>query len=112
CYDLRGNLKWEKDLGRMQTKLSFGEGSSPALFGDAIVINWDHEGEDFIVAFNKKTGKELWRQPRDEETTWATPLIVSHDGKAQVVTVATRKIRSYALEDGKQIWECGGMTAN
>jgi outer membrane protein assembly factor BamB len=112
CYDMQGNLKWEKDLGRMQTRNSFGEGSSPALFGKTIVVNWDHEGDDFIVAFNKDTGKELWRQPRSEDTTWATPLIVQHDGKAQVVTSATRKIRSYDLETGKLIWECGGMTAN
>lgn len=112
CYDLQGNLKWEKDFGRMQTKMSFGEGSSPALFGNTIVINWDHEGDDFIVALDKETGKELWRQPRDEDTSWATPLIVSHEGKPQVVTAATRKIRSYDLATGKQVWECGGLTPN
>ena len=112
CYDMQGNLKWEKDLGRMQTRNAFGEGSSPALFGKIIVVNWDHEGDDFIVAFDKDTGKELWRQPRSEETSWATPLIVQHAGKAQVVTSATRKIRSYDLETGKLLWECGGMTAN
>ena len=112
CYDLDGKVKWQKDLGRMQTKMSFGEGSSPALFGNLLVINWDHEGDDFIAAFDKKTGQELWRQPRDEETTWATPLIVEHEGKAQVVIPATRKIRSYDLTTGKQIWECGGLTPN
>jgi len=112
CYDLQGNLKWEKGFGRMQTKMGFGEGSSPALFGNTIVLNWDHEGDDFIVALDKTTGRELWRQTRDEETTWATPLIVQHGGKAQVVTTATRKIRSYDLETGKQIWECAGLTPN
>lgn len=112
CYDLDGNLKWSKDLGRMQTRNSFGEGSSPALFGNTIVINWDHEGPDFIAAFDTETGRELWRQPREEDTSWATPLIVQHGGKAQVVTSATRKIRSYDLASGQQIWECAGMTAN
>src|SRR5439155_145844 len=94
CYDLQGNLKWQKDFGRMRTKNSFGEGSSPALFGNTIVINWDHEDDDFIVALDKETGKELWRQPRDEETSWTTPLIVEHAGKPQVVVSATSKIRS------------------
>ena len=112
CYDLKGNLKWKKEFGQMQTKMGFGEGSSPALFGNTIVINWDHEGDDFIVALDKESGKELWRQPRDEETTWATPLIVQHEGKAQVVTAATRKIRSYDLATGKQIWEGPGLTPN
>ena len=112
CYDLKGNLKWEKDLGRMQTKNGFGEGSSPALHGNTLVVNWDHEGDDFIVAFDKQSGKELWRQPRSEDTSWATPLIVEAKGKVQVVTSATRKIRSYDLATGKLLWECGGMSAN
>ena len=112
CYDLEGNAKWSKDLGRMQTKNGFGEGSSPALHGDTIVVNWDHEGEDFIVAFNKRTGKELWRQPRDEDTSWATPLVVEHDGKPQVITAATNRIRSYDLLTGKTVWECEGLTPN
>jgi outer membrane protein assembly factor BamB len=112
CFDLQGNQKWEKQFGQMQTKNSFGEGSSPAVYGDTIVLTWDHEGEDFIAALDKNTGKELWRQARDEETSWATPLIVEHGGKAQVITAATRKIRSYDLANGKLLWECGGMTAN
>lgn len=112
CYDMKGELVWEKDLGDMQTRNSFGEGTSPALHGDTIVINWDHEGDDFIVALDKKTGKELWRQKRDEPTTWSTPLVVEHGGKAQVVVAATNKIRSYDLATGAPVWECGGMTAN
>jgi len=111
-YDLQGKLKWQKDLGRMQTKMSFGEGSSPALFGNTIVVNWDHEGEDFIVALNKDDGKELWRQPRNEDTSWSTPLIVEHEGQRQVIVSATKKIRTYDLSSGKQLWKCGGMTAN
>ena len=112
CLDLKGDLIWSKDLGRMQTRNSFGEGSSPALFGDTLVVNWDHQGDDFIAAFDKKTGTELWRQPRAEDTSWATPLVVMHEGKPQVITSATSKIRSYDLATGKLLWECAGMTAN
>jgi outer membrane protein assembly factor BamB len=112
CYDMEGKLQWSKDLGRMQTPLQFGEGSSPALHGNTVVVNWDHQGEDFIAAFDKVSGDELWRQPRDEAATWSTPLIVEHDGKAQVVIGATGKIRSYDLETGKQLWEAGGLTRN
>ncbi len=57
---MKGNLKWERDLGDMNTG-GFGEGSSPALDGDRLVVNWDHLGESFIVALDKRTGKELWR---------------------------------------------------
>jgi outer membrane protein assembly factor BamB len=112
CYDMKGNLKWEKDLGKMQIKMAFGEGSSPALYGDTLVVNWDHEGGSFIVALNKDTGDEIWKKQRDEGTSWATPLIVKHDGKAEVITDASNKIRAYDLTSGKEIWECGGLTAN
>lgn len=112
CYDLEGNLKWETDFGDMQTRNSFGEGSSPALHGDTLVILWDHEGEDFIVGLDKRTGKERWRQARNEPTGWSTPLIVEHEGKPQVVVNATERIRSYDLATGTPLWECGGMTTN
>ncbi len=113
CLDLEGNAKWSRDFGRMQTRNGFGEGASPALFGDTVVVNWDDEtANDFIVALDRKTGKELWRTPRDENTGWATPLIVTYAGRQQVIVNASNRMRSYDLKTGKQIWECAGQTAN
>jgi outer membrane protein assembly factor BamB len=112
CLDMEGRLQWQKDLGDMTTKRAFGEGSSPVLSGDTIVVNWDHEGDSFVVALNKNTGDEIWRVERDEVTSWATPLVVTHDGRPQVVVNATGKVRSYDLQTGKQIWETAGMTDN
>ncbi|HUB66583.1 MAG TPA: PQQ-binding-like beta-propeller repeat protein, partial [Candidatus Methylacidiphilales bacterium] len=76
CYDLNGALKWQKDFGKMKTRMGFGEGASPALSGDTVVVNWDAEDRDFIAALDKETGRELWRTPRQEATGWSTPLIV------------------------------------
>ena len=111
-YDLKGKLLWEKDLGDMRTRNSFGEGSSPALDGNTVVVLWDHEGDDFIVALDKRDGRDLWRQTRDEPTGWCTPLIVSYGGRKQVIVNGTNKIRSYDLKDGKLLWECAGQTVN
>lgn len=112
CMDMDGNVKWEKHFGTMQTANQFGEGSSPALHGDTLVIVWDHEGDDFVVALDKKTGKELWRNERDERTSWCTPVVVEAGGKPQVVVCNTKFIRSYDLKTGKEIWRCTGMTGN
>jgi len=112
CYEMNGEPRWSKDLGKMKTNFSFGEGSSPALVDNTVVINWDHEGDDFIAAFDKRTGDELWRTPRDEKTGWATPLVVSVDGKYQVIVAATSKTRAYDLADGHLIWECAGLKPN
>lgn len=112
CLDLEGELRWEVDLGDMQTRLAFGEGSSPALHGEVLVVNWDHEGPSFIVALNKHTGQELWRRQRDEPTSWATPLITEVSGRHQVVVNASNRVRSYDLETGEIIWQAAGMTLN
>lgn len=112
AMDFEGNVKWEKDFGDMQTRNSFGEGASPALHGDTLVVNWDHEGADFVAALDKTTGKELWRKQRDEPTGWCTPHIIEHDGVAQAIVNGTNKVRSYALKTGDVLWEAGGQTTN
>jgi len=112
AYDLDGELLWEKDLGEMRTRFSFGEGSSPALWGDTLVVIWDHEGNSFIVALNTETGEELWRVDREEQTSWTTPLILDSGDGVQVVTTATRQTRSYDLETGELLWAARGVTNN
>ena len=112
CLDVKGNVLWEKDLGDMSIRMSFGEGSSPVLYGDTLVVNWDHEGDSFIVALHKKTGEELWQDERNERTSWSTPLIAEIDGKPQVIVSATTRIRGYDLATGDVVWECGGLTEN
>jgi len=112
CLDFNGNIKWERNFGQMEIVMSFGEGSSPALYKDKIFVQWDHQGKSYMYALNKKTGEEIWKVERDEITSWATPLVVEVNGKAQVITSATNKVRSYDAETGQIIWECTGMTKN
>ena len=112
CYDLQGKLEWSQELGRMRIAMGFGEGSSPTLYKDMLIVNWDNEDGSFIIALDKNTGKTLWKQPREEHTSWSTPLVVEPEGKAQIVVAATSKIRSYDPTSGKLNWECGGLTRN
>lgn len=112
CYTLSGELKWQRDLGDMQTRLSFGEGSSPVLHGDTLVTTWDHDGPSFIAALNALTGEVKWKKDRDEMSAWATPLIVTRDGRTQIVTNASKRVRSYDLNTGELLWECGGQVGN
>jgi len=112
CLDTGGRLLWSRDFGDMQVKHGHGEGASPLLHGETVVVNWDHEGASLIVALAKRTGVELWRQLRDEVTSWATPIVVTHDGQAQVVVSGTRRVRGYDLKTGAVIWEAGGLPGN
>jgi outer membrane protein assembly factor BamB len=82
------------------------------LFAETLVVNWDHEGQSFIAAFDKRTGKERWKVDRSEITSWSTPIIIEHDGVPQVVVSATNRVRGYELLTGKVLWECGGLSTN
>lgn len=112
CLDYNGKIIWQKDYGQMKKSMSFGEGESPFLYKDKLFIQWDHEGESFVVALNKKTGEEIWKQTRDERTSWTTPIVVEVAGLPQLITVATNQVRSYNANTGEIIWTSAGMTRN
>jgi outer membrane protein assembly factor BamB len=113
CFDMNGKLIWQKDPGvKMQMRLQFGEGTAPVLDRDRIILTFDHEAGAFIVALDKRTGKELWKSARDERSSWSTPLIIEHAGRRQVIVSATNKVRSYDVQTGKVIWECAGLGSN
>jgi outer membrane protein assembly factor BamB len=113
-YDLDGKPIWDKDLGDKRMRNEFGEGSTPALHGNTLVVVWDHLNGDgsYIVALDKRDGKERWRVARDEIDTWATPLILEVNGRAQAIVPAMNRIRSYDLETGTVVWEGDGLTMN
>jgi outer membrane protein assembly factor BamB len=112
ALDLNGKVLWQLDLGDMATKHGHGEGSSPALFGDTLIVNWDHQGQSFVVALDKRTGETRWQADRDEPSSWATPIVVEHDGRLQVIVSGTNRLRAYDFETGKVTWEAGGLSGN
>ena len=109
CYTLDGEKVWQRDLGDMTTRAGFGEGSSPTLAGDKLLVPWDGEGPSFLFALDKRTGDTIWETPRDEPTCWATPLVVDAGGRQQVVLNGDTCARAYDLESGEELWRCGGQ---
>ncbi len=112
AYDLDGNLQWKKALpAQLHKRNAFGEGTAPVIHGGALLLNCDQEGQSFILALDKRTGEQLWRQDRDELSTWTPPLVVEHAGRKQVV-VGGMTARSYDLETGELIWQAAGLGSN
>jgi outer membrane protein assembly factor BamB len=112
CLDFKGNVKWERKFLQMKIAGNFGEGASPSIYKDKVIVNWDHQGKSFITALDKESGKDIWKVDRDEGSTWATPLIVEFNGKVQIITAASKLVRSYDFETGELIWQCSGLTGN
>ena len=109
CYDMKGGLIWKKtDFPAMDIMYDFGEGSSPTLYKDVLVVPGDHEGQSFLLLLDKKTGEERWRVEHDEPSNWVTPLVVEGGGRAQIITVGENFARSYDLANGEELWRCSG----
>lgn len=113
AYTMDGELVWEKDFGDKAMRNQFGEGSTPVLYEDRLVVVWDHlGGQSFVAAIDKNTGEEIWRVDRDEIDTWATPLVVEHEGRPQVIVPGMNRLKSHDLETGEIVWESEGLTMN
>jgi outer membrane protein assembly factor BamB len=112
AYDLDGNLKWKKNLPPMRMRNQFGEGTAPVIDGKFLILNCDQETDSFLLVLDKTTGEQVWRAPREEVSSWAPPLVLTHNGVRQMIVAATNKVRSYELATGKVIWECGGLGTN
>ncbi len=112
CLDMNGDVLWSRQFDEMKLNEQFGGGASPALAGEALIINWDHDGDSFIYALNKMTGKELWQKPRDEVATWATPAVTKVGSKTLAIVPASGKSRAYDVKSGKVVWEVSGLTSN
>ena len=112
-YDLNGKPLWQKDLGlKMTMHLGFGEGTGTVVHDGRIYLQFDHNGEGFVVALNAADGKELWRAPRMEHSSWSTPLVVEHGGAKQLVVSADTKVKAYDVNTGKVVWEVAGLGQN
>ncbi len=117
AYKLNGERAWTTALEALPIYLDFGTGGSAALHGNQLMIVNDNEKQQFIAAFDKRTGKQLWRTDRDllpkipgsRRSSWATPFVWTHKQRTEVVTIGPGTAVSYDLE-GKEIWRLSGMS--
>jgi outer membrane protein assembly factor BamB len=110
CYDFSGKLLWSNAAKPVATRYGWGTAASPVLERGRLYLVHDNDDHSFLEALDAKTGKTIWAVDRDEKTNWATPYIWEHDGKKEIVTPGTGRVRSYDL-DGKLLWEFGGMSS-
>jgi outer membrane protein assembly factor BamB len=104
-----GDVLWQVDLGDMRIEGGFGEGISPVLWGELLIVNWDHEGDSFVVALEKATGKERWRTARPSGTSWTTPIVVRVEEREELV-IGGPRTAAYDPATGKELWHQGEQT--
>lgn len=107
---LDGAEAWTRTLEPRKTRYGWGTATSPVLHGGRLFIVNDNDDRAELLALDSKTGKELWRQDRDEKSNWATPFVWENGPRTELVTPGTRAVRSYDL-DGKLLWSFKGMSS-
>jgi outer membrane protein assembly factor BamB len=112
AYDFKGKQIWKQNMGTLGTA-SVGYGVSPILYGNLVIMQCDESGmHSFIVAFDKKTGKEVWRVPRKVDVTWTSPVLVQTSKGTELVTGAAEAIIAYDPATGKELWRHKGLESN
>ena len=113
AYDMNGKLAWKADLGKLGT-VGMGTGTSPILYENLLILQCDEEmgAASFLVALNKKTGKEVWRVARKVQVSWATPILVSTAKRAELITIGNEAVISYDPATGKALWRHKGVDSN
>jgi outer membrane protein assembly factor BamB len=115
AYDFKGNLIWKADMPKLGTA-SVGSGTSPILWRDYVIVQCDEDLQkgkaSFIAAYDKKTGKQVWRTARDINITWSVPVVVQTKTRAELITTARELIISYDPKTGKELWRTKGLESN
>ncbi len=104
CYDLTGKLIWKNELEALPTRHDWGTGASPVVYNNMLYILMDNEEKSYIIALNAQTGKEKWKQSRDEKTNYSTPVIWKNSIRTELVTGGVTA-RSYNPDNGELFWE-------
>lgn len=110
CFDFKGKLLWSQKYETRKTRFGWGTAASPVLHREKLIVLNDNDEESFIIAYDKKSGKELWRTDRGKGTNWATPYIWETGRRTEIVVPATKAVISYDL-NGKPLWEFKGMSS-
>lgn len=113
AYDFNGKLAWKADVGKL-ANLGMGTATSPILFENLVILQCDEDNgtASFIVALDKKTGKQVWKTPRKVQISWSTPLLVKTATRSELITSGTETIISYDPATGKELWTHKGLESN
>ncbi|VAX38276.1 hypothetical protein MNBD_PLANCTO02-1953 [hydrothermal vent metagenome] len=108
CYSAQGELLWNKKLGNFDSP--WGTAACPVLVDDLVIQNCDSDNGAYIVAFDKKTGKQKWRTRRDDRRGWSTPVLLDVNGHQELVLNGDTGVKAYNPQTGKELWFCKSFT--
>jgi len=110
ALDMDGAVRWKRDLGGM-AKAGLGPGTSPVVFENLVILQVDMgmgELGSYLAAFDKTTGKDVWKTPRTNRRSWATPLIINSGGRPELIASGAEAVIAYDPRSGEELWSTDG----
>jgi outer membrane protein assembly factor BamB len=110
AHDFTGKEVWRKPLPAPRTQ--YGAATSPIVFGGKVILQLDgNDGRSELLALDARTGDLIWRTPRPLlRESWSTPMVWTHDGRDEIITVGSNRLAAYSALDGAERWSVGGLT--
>jgi outer membrane protein assembly factor BamB len=112
AFDFKGKLAWHTPVGQLNNY--HGSAGSPILYKDRIFIYQDHKGSNttkpFVAAYDKATGKQIWKTDRVEMTGWGTPVVIRAGDHDELIVSSMRRVYGYNPDNGKELWTVSGLT--
>jgi outer membrane protein assembly factor BamB len=112
AFDFKGKLVWHAPVGRLNNY--HGTAGSPILYKDRLFIYQDHKGSEstpsFVAAFDKNTGRQIWKTPRTEQTGWGTPVVIRAGDRDELIVSSSRRVAAYDPGSGSELWTVSGLT--
>ncbi len=120
CWGLNGKELWHADLGKQDHE--WGYGSSPILDGDLCIVNFGPGERSFLVALDKRTGKEVWRTDvpppavmegpgaqQHYSGSWSTPIVIQTGDHAELIAALPGALCGFDPKSGRELWRCDGL---
>jgi outer membrane protein assembly factor BamB len=117
CYDLNGNEIWKQDTGKVEH--IWGWASSPLIHQDLVFLNVGPGLNAYVVAFNKTTGKEVWRKDYPDmksekieefRGSWSTPVLLREGDQTRILLTLPSRVFAVKPESGEEVWSSGGLS--
>jgi len=98
-----GEIVWKT---RLSYQSQHGNGGSPVLYKDLLIVSCDGSDQAFVVALDKATGKTRWKRPRRYpfDQAYSTPLVIRVGERDEVVSVGAYRAAAYDPASGAEIW--------
>ncbi len=104
--DMEGKRLWAKNIGLPDNH--YGYASSPVMYGNTLIIQYQNNSNAQILALNAKTGATVWSKKGNDKISWSSPIIATLGGKSALVVMGNPAITAYNPNNGAEMWrvEC------